>query len=63
MLWLCLLELVCLRLFGGGLAQDIIVWFQIYYLTIDIGPRANTETIVGEEYAEIQDVLEHSHQK
>ena len=45
--------LVYLHLYGGGLVQDIIVFNLIMQLLIvDIGPRTNTEVIVGEEAPE-----------
>ena len=53
MLWLCLLVWDYLHLYGGGLVLGIIVFSLIVrLLTVDIGPRTNTEVIVGEELPE-----------
>ena len=49
MRWLCLQALVSLHLFGGGLVPDIIVHLILWEkLNVDIGPRTNTQVIVGE---------------
>jgi hypothetical protein len=46
--WLYLRGLDCLRLYGGGLVLDIIV-FLVEMTDVDVGPRTNTEVIVGED--------------
>ena len=49
MRWSCLQALVSLHLFGGGLVPDIIVHLILWEkLNVDIGPRTNTQVIVGE---------------
>ena len=62
-LW-CLLESDCLHLFGGGLVPDIIVHLILWEkLNVDIGPRTNTQVIVGEVDPDgtVHGVIQNSH--